>query len=164
MKQAILVAMLTITPAAVQAQELFFNPAPIIECMARAGDQSTRHACIGLGAEACMRATPGGDTTIGMSGCFDAELQWWDDMLNFTYQELMREAGAMDAEAPDYAPEQAPALRDMQRAWITFRDAKCSYERSQWGGGTGGGPATAACLMQETAEQVLYLEASRLGG
>ena len=52
----------------------------------------------------------------------------------------------------------AVALRAMQRAWIGFRDATCDYERSLWGGGTGGGPATAACLMRMTGEQTLYLE------
>jgi uncharacterized protein YecT (DUF1311 family) len=48
-------------------------------------------------------------------------------------------------------PPVAEALRDMQRAWIAYRDASCDYERAQWGGGTGGGPATAGCLMRTRA-------------
>ena len=51
----------------------------------------------------------------------------------------------------------------MQRAWIGWRDATCDYERAQWGGGTGGGPATVACLMRLTGEQALYLETVRMG-
>ena len=46
----------------------------------------------------------------------------------------------------------------MQRAWIRFRDAKCAYARSHWGGGTGAGPAGVECLMRETAEQTWYIE------
>jgi uncharacterized protein YecT (DUF1311 family) len=46
----------------------------------------------------------------------------------------------------------------MQRAWIGYRDAACDYERAQWGGGSGGGPATAGCLMRLTGEQALALE------
>jgi len=50
------------------------------------------------------------------------------------------------------------SLRTMQRAWISFRDASCLYEQAQWMGGTGGGPATQACHMHETARQALKLE------
>jgi uncharacterized protein YecT (DUF1311 family) len=63
-----------------------------------------------------------------------------------------------DAENGDFAPPSEPALREMQRAWIPFRDARCGFEMSLWGGGTGGGPAYAECLMIVTAEQALYLE------
>ena len=43
-------------------------------------------------------------------------------------------------------------------------DATCDYDYSQWGGGTGGGPAIAGCMMRMTGEQAIYLRASRLGG
>ena len=46
----------------------------------------------------------------------------------------------------------------MQRAWIAWRDAACLYEVSQWGGGTGGGPAGADCMMRLAGEQALALE------
>ena len=75
----------------------------------------------------------------------------------------MVQAKSADEDTAMYQPElpkQAEALRDMQRAWITFRDAACDYERSQWGGGTGGGPATLACLMRMTGEQALLLGAA----
>ncbi|MFT5363966.1 MAG: hypothetical protein ACI9VX_001592 [Dinoroseobacter sp.] len=52
----------------------------------------------------------------------------------------------------------------MQRAWIEYRDATCSYEAAQWGGGTGAGPAFAGCLTRLTAEQALYLEFEGMGG
>jgi uncharacterized protein YecT (DUF1311 family) len=52
----------------------------------------------------------------------------------------------------------APALQEMQRAWIAFRDTTCQYEVTQWGGGTGSGPAFADCRMRTTARQALTLE------
>ena len=45
----------------------------------------------------------------------------------------------------------------MQRSWIAFRDAACSYEASRWGGGSGAGPAATGCVMQLTARQALRL-------
>jgi uncharacterized protein YecT (DUF1311 family) len=69
------------------------------------------------------------------------------------------EAGDAEVKAEGIeAPSVAEALRGMQRAWIVYRDEACDYERAQWAGGTGGGPATAACLMQQTGEQALALE------
>ena len=113
-----------------------------------------------------MANTQGGETTVGMGGCLDREWQYWDARLNAAYQHQMARAKAIDAEMAGLGvtvPRQSDALREMQRAWIPFRDAKCGYEYSQWGGGTGGGPAITACLMAETGEQALYLENAGLG-
>ncbi len=151
-------ALFCAVPAA--AQDLVFDIGPTLSCLAGTEDYDLRHACIGEAANRCMEATPGGYSTVGMSGCIDAELQYWDARLNASYQELMAQERADDAElAGTSAPAKAPRLRDTQRAWIPFRDATCDYERSQWGGGTGGGPATVGCLLRMTAEQTLYLEA-----
>ena len=57
------------------------------------------------------------------------------------------------------APDTVTALREMQRAWIPYRDAACWYEYSTWGGGSGGGPANAECLMHLTGRQALEMEA-----
>ncbi|MFN3970458.1 MAG: lysozyme inhibitor LprI family protein [Gemmobacter sp.] len=153
--------MLAAQPAA--AQDPRFSPRAALECLgANAGSPEAR-ACIGLSASDCMETTPMGGTTIGMGFCLDAELSLWDGRLNAAYRDLMAQNRARDAETRTYggnAPPMADALRGMQRAWIAFRDARCDYERSQWGGGTGGGPATYACLMQMTGEQALYLEAT----
>ena len=56
------------------------------------------------------------------------------------------------------SPGVADALREMQRAWIVFRDKACTYEASLWQGGTGRGPAAINCLMQQTARQALSLD------
>lgn len=116
--------------------------------------------CIGRAAGACMRA-PGGDTTLGMMACLDGELGYWDARLNAAYAERIAAAQALDVEMRTLgsaAPSVEESLRAMQRTWGLFRDASCLYEQAQWMGGTGGGPATLACNMQETARQALKLE------
>jgi len=47
----------------------------------------------------------------------------------------------------------------MQRAWIPYRDARCTHEASLWQGGTGASPAYLNCILHETGEQALYLGA-----
>ena len=140
---------------------------PLAEtCLAGVSDYMELNACIGLSAERCMEETDGGYSTVGMGGCLDREWEYWDARLNIAYGKAMRAAEAMDAEMADLGasvPSQADALRAMQRAWIPFRDRKCDFARSQWGGGTGGGPASISCLMVTTAQQALYIEGSALG-
>ena len=84
--------------------------------------------------------------------------------LNEVYAEVRAVDRASDAEMKELGatvPIKETALRDMQRAWIAFRDATCAYEYSHWGGGTGGGPAYSACFLEMTARQTLVLQ-SRL--
>jgi uncharacterized protein YecT (DUF1311 family) len=116
--------------------------------------------CVGRAAGACMM-TPGGDTTIGMIECLDGEVDYWDARLNAAYAERIAIAKKHDRDTLSQRPAAASiedSLRNMQRAWIAFRDASCLYEQAQWMGGTGGGPATQACHMHETARQALKLE------
>jgi len=105
--------------------------------------------------------TPDGYTTVGMSFCADQETRYWDARLNAAYRELMAFETGIDAEMAELgaaAPSLSEALREMQRAWITYRDATCRYEASQFGGGTGAGPAATQCAMRLTGEQALELE------
>lgn len=116
--------------------------------------------CVGRAAAACMM-TSGGDTTIGMITCLEGELNYWDARLNAAYAARLADAETLAAEThargfPAASIEER--LRTMQRAWISFRNASCLYEQAQWMGGTGGGPATMACHMHETARQALRLE------
>ena len=142
------------------AQDLSFDATATEDCLSNAADMPSRLACVGASAEACI-ATPDGYTTVGMGFCYSEEAAYWDERLNTAFaslrageRDLMKEMKDIGATVPDTAI----ALRDMQRAWIVSRDASCNYEYSTWGGGTGGGPAVAACLMHETARQTLKLE------
>lgn len=116
--------------------------------------------CVGRAAAACM-IKPGGDTTLGMMDCLQGELAYWDARLNAAYTKRIEVAQTQDAEMQTLGSAAASvedSLRAMQRAWNSFSDAACLYEQAQWMGGTGGGPATLACHMHETARQALRLE------
>ena len=156
-----LFGVLCVLAAPVAAQEVSFSMAATEECLASEGRFDD---CVGASAQDCMASAPGGETTVGMGYCLEQEWQEWDAQLNMHYGEVRAEARATDAEMQEIGattPSQEAALRDMQRAWIGFRDGLCDYERSLWGGGTGGGPATLSCLMRETARQALYLQSQR---
>ena len=141
---------------------ILFSPEATEACLAATGGSVwARMDCVGASAEVCIEDTEGGYSTVGMGACIWAEHEYWDARLNAAYGELLARPAEGDAENHEYQPNlpsMEDALREMQRAWIPFRDATCAYERSLWGGGTGGGPAAADCLMQETARQALRLE------
>lgn len=167
MKIGVTLAVLVLGATTASAQDLKYSNAASDSCLAQSGSFDAQKTCIGLSASACMDATPDGSTTIGMMQCLDNERDYWDARLNQVYKRVRSEAKAQDAEFAEIgfsAPKTAPALRDMQRAWITYRDATCDFEQSQWGGGSGGGPAVLSCLLQMTGEQAIYLEHSGLGG
>jgi uncharacterized protein YecT (DUF1311 family) len=154
-----LLILLATCPTVAVGQDMVFDPAPTEACLAAAPADVA--SCIGHAADACMVENEMGETTIGMGFCLSQEWAWWDARLNAAYGALMARHEAGDAEVKAEgieAPSVAEALRGMQRAWIVYRDEACDYERAQWAGGTGGGPATAACLMQQTGEQALALE------
>lgn len=160
-RRAGVAAGLALVAGAGGAQEIPFAPEATTACLAAAGDAGAREGCIGRAAEGCM-ATPDGSTTVGMGFCLDAERGFWDGRLNAAYGGLMALEKATEAELGalgSAAPSPAAALREMQRAWIGYRDAACAYEASQWGGGSGAGPAAVACAMELTGRQALALEA-----
>lgn len=153
--RAYFVLALSVLAAPAAAQDLVFSPQATESCLASDVDYRD---CVGRSADACMQDTPGGWSTVAMGGCLDREYAWWDDRLNTSYRFAMAHARKTDAENAGYGPSQVDALREMQRAWIPFRDRKCDWARSQWGGGTGGGPAAIECLLRETADQTWYIE------
>ncbi len=155
MHPIILVALALLAgPAA--AQDLTFDIAPTQSCLTAQGHDGNNRACIGRAAETCMDQ-PGGRSTVAMGFCLDRERGWWDDALNEAYQALMQDHRAADAGQPERLAIRAQTLREMQRAWIGYRDARCAHAASFWAGGTGAGPATINCLLHETGEQALYL-------
>ena len=157
MRIALLAVMLA---GPVAAQERVFDASVAEACLESVGVSGAFEDCVGQAAERCMDETDGVQTTAGMSQCLQAEAQWWDTVLNATYGELLAFSKEADAANGAEVPSQETALRDMQRAWIGYRDAKCGFERSQWGRGSGAGPAVAACLMEETAQQARVLKSA----
>ena len=156
------VAMVCAGPAAAQdADGLFYDFGPTAVCLAESETMPEKLECVGRAADACVEAT--GYATVVLGGCASREFEDWDARLNAVYQAERAEAREFDMGGSPNAPSLAESLRDMQRAWIGFRDAKCTFARSHWQGGTGGGPATAWCLLYETAEQTLYLQSGGPG-
>ncbi|KPQ06545.1 MAG: hypothetical protein HLUCCA12_09685 [Rhodobacteraceae bacterium HLUCCA12] len=144
-------------PLGAVAEGLKFSPRSVESCL----DQGGWRDCIGAAANACMEATEGGYATPVIAGCLSAEHEWWDSELNARYSELQDRARDIDAEPAIEGmpprPSEAEALREMQRAWIAYRDATCRYEELQWWGGTGASGAYIGCLMRLTGEQALTL-------
>ncbi|WP_228408750.1 lysozyme inhibitor LprI family protein [Profundibacter amoris] len=156
-------ALLAMLPeaGAVAAQELVFSMQATDACIADSGHEGNTEQCIGVSANLCMERTNGGQSTAGMVACMGAELEAWDQRLNAAYAELMAREKAEDKEMADLgsaAPKQSPALLDMQRKWIAYRDARCNYIGAQWGGGSGTGPAVQGCHMVMTGKLALFLQ------
>ena len=103
--------------------------------------------CIGLIADPCVDAPDANTFTI--VACNMREQTIWDDRLNDWYgqaqSQLKGDAGA------------AAALKDAQRAWIQFRDAKCGYWEKRYEGGTFASVATGNCTRIETGRRALEM-------
>lgn len=143
------------------AGKIEFTEWATTSCMSKAPEGYAQLDCIGKSAQACIQATRDGETTVGMMACYDSERAYWDKRLNTAYQVLINRHRASDLELQNLGSSASPvveALRTMQRTWISWRDASCAYEAARWLGGTGGGPASAACAMMMTARQALSLE------
>lgn len=157
----LIVAALVWVGGMVSAQEeLSYDPTVLDVCLSGRVTASERAGCIGQAAARCVDSELGG-STVGMRYCLGSEAEDWDARLNAVYQHLLVEQAEMDADHAQYAPHLPSAvetMREMQRSWIAYRDAACSWEVLQFGGGTGGGPARAACMMELTARQTLFLE------
>ncbi|WP_378944004.1 lysozyme inhibitor LprI family protein [Paracoccus sp. R86501] len=159
MRAALVLAVALAGPAMAQDGKPTFDGVLVDACLTERTDAPL--SCAGKAADACIE-TDGGYSTVGMNYCTARELDRWDGLLNGAYAKLMAQSKAMDDEMADLgsaAPKQAPLLQQMQRDWIAFRDAACSYEGSRWGGGTGAGPAGTRCMMIQTARQYIWLNA-----
>lgn len=136
-----------------------FNIQPTLDCLEAVGEEGDRAQCVGAAANDCMADD---SSTMMMNYCFEMEYNWWDGELNTAYQYVKQQSADIDAQLDPPLNVQTQTLVDMQRAWITFRDARCFWEAALWQGGTGAGPAQLSCLMIETARQVMALQNSGL--
>lgn len=91
-------------------------------------------------------AACGGVSTLEIVECAEQNTKHWDMRLNKAYMPLMRSLDALDAKN----------LKDMQRKWMAFRDAKCEFQLET---GTMRQIMIAGCFEEMTERQALYLEA-----
>lgn len=110
------------------------------------GDEASLEDCIGTVADPCLDNEEN-QTTVGMVACASREAQWWDGQLNIVY-------GALRG---NLSPEGSDALRDIQRAWIKYKDAKCAFPHAFFEGGTMAQPIAADCAMRMTAERAIEI-------
>ena len=129
-------------------------------CLAKAGDDHAKRACVGIAAEACI-ATPDGESNVGMGWCLGTEGDWWEARRRAAATALAAVASETDAANRDAGvdvAEIAPRITAAEAAWSAWRDAECAIDEAFWGGGSGMGVAVTACRMTLTAERVLRLE------
>ena len=114
-----------------------------IRAKSKVGRNWLTETCIGVIANTCAK-DDGTDREV--IDCYDRELAVWDEMLNKSYQTLLK---ALDKEQQDQ-------LRDMQRAWMESRDKTCEFLYHYFGG-IMANPMIAACKSRATGRQALYL-------
>lgn len=116
-------------------------------CIARQeAKQEHARACIDAVSGPCL-AKEENHSTAGMHGCIARAIAVWDGMLNDYYSKaraLMDENGRN-------------GLRDVQRAWIAYRDKLCEFARMPAEGGTLAGVLQGGCVEAETASRALAL-------
>ena len=141
------------------AQDLAIDGHLIDRCLPIRDDPMT---CVGMQADACVTRNGGGADMI-LAACLGAEAAFWDGALNEAYADLQRLARDRQAQDLGYGPDALVlALRDMQRAWIGYRDARCANAAAIAAPfGSAAGPASAECLMTETARQYFVLRGMR---
>jgi len=107
--------------------------------------EGERRCLFTIVADPCSKRT--GMTAAGPTECYRIEQEIWDELLNENFSVLRESLG----------DEQKEKLRDMQRAWIAYRNSTCAfyYDKIQ---GTMANPMTAACLARETARRALLLK------
>jgi uncharacterized protein YecT (DUF1311 family) len=117
-------------------------------------------SCVGTIQDACAKES-GNESNAAMSGCVGREVAVWDERLNAAYKaalagdlasrDVYRDGGARKLTG-------AEVMREAQRAWIGFRERKCSAARLPMEGGSGAALLGGACFLQETARQAIWLE------
>jgi uncharacterized protein YecT (DUF1311 family) len=93
-----------------------------------------------------------GGSNLGTADCYRIERAIWDDILNENYKALMA--------STDDLKDQAK-LKEMQRAWISFRDTTCDFYWYKIHGSMVV-PMTAACRLRKTARRAFLLAGLRL--
>lgn len=154
----VLVAPVLASPALAQ-ETLPGDAAGLAACMAAPGEDAARASCARKLTDACL-ARPEGMASDGMTACLAAEAAAWDKLMSDRYDALLVQAEAFDRELDADSPyaASAPALRQMQLAWIEYRDASCAYAATPYAGGN-----MAEIAHEECLRDLIATQAQRLG-
>ncbi len=92
-----------------------------------------------------------------MNICAEEDWQEADQDLNTTYQDVMAAMQQIDADLPDDLSGAEDALRDAQRAWISYRDANCTAAGFMMRGGSAEPLLVFGCLRELTLNRTQEL-------
>jgi uncharacterized protein YecT (DUF1311 family) len=129
------------------------NRAPTAAEIKLVRDCAAKHPDDGKGEEECafkLVADPcieKNGSNLGTADCYRIETVIWDAILNDNYKALM--------EAIDDKSDRNK-LKEMQRAWIAYRDTTCEFYWYKIHGSMSV-PMTAACQLRETARRAMLL-------
>jgi uncharacterized protein YecT (DUF1311 family) len=103
----------------------------------------------------CARA----QTQVEITGCVAAEWERADSALNAVYPRAVAALRDLDEELPQNLKGGVEALKDGQRAWISYRDGACAAEGFLMRGGSGESMLFYACLARLTEARTADLKA-----
>lgn len=92
-------------------------------------------------------------TQFELTQCAYDDWQAWDGQLNAAYKAAMGEMASIDTSLPAADRGAAAALREGQRAWITFRDRTCAAEAWAMKGGSAEPMVMYGCMAQLTEDR-----------
>lgn len=114
-------------------------------------------ACLSLPAAAqevdCQNAV----TQTEMNQCAHDDWELADAELNLAYKRTMQLLKGWDADLPEAEQGGAEALKEAQRAWITFRDKACEVEGYAMKGGSAEPLLVFGCMRQLTEDRTAQL-------
>jgi uncharacterized protein YecT (DUF1311 family) len=96
-------------------------------------------------------------TQQDMNICAEEDWQAADVDLNRAYKQVMATMKEMDADLPEELRGAAAALRDAQRAWISYRDANCTAAGFMMRGGSAEPLLVYGCLRALTESRTQEL-------
>lgn len=89
------------------------------------------------------------DTQLAMNACAARDYEREDQRLNQTYRDLLAKLEVAKREK----------LREVQRAWLSFRDMNCDFQSADYQGGTIYSLIQSSCLADMTKQRTKDLKA-----
>jgi uncharacterized protein YecT (DUF1311 family) len=126
--------------------EPFLDEAPTAAARLEGVGKEARYlnsSCVGAIAYPCIAKH---DDDATRNACYDRERVFWDERLNANYRRVLAKAD----------PNVAASYKKIERAWLAWRDARCAHPQIELQGSMAG-PMEAACRMQTTADQALWM-------
>jgi uncharacterized protein YecT (DUF1311 family) len=97
--------------------------------------------------------------TVESNFCAEKDFDAADAKLNALYKKVLAQIAETDLEKPYDRSSWDTAMREAQRAWVTFRDADCKGAvPMEWSGGSGTSAAVLGCMTEKTETRTRELK------